>query len=93
MAEEWGRHVRHWLSLNEGYVSRVHHMPAPTVNDRYHLYQTLIGTWPDPTPSTAAELAGYRERIMGYMNKAIKEAKEHTSWVNPNDEYDTAVGR
>ena len=30
---------------------------------------------------------------MRYMEKAIKEAKQHTSWVNPNEEYDAAVGR
>jgi (1->4)-alpha-D-glucan 1-alpha-D-glucosylmutase len=30
---------------------------------------------------------------MHYMEKAIKEAKEHTSWVNPNEEYDEAVAR
>jgi (1->4)-alpha-D-glucan 1-alpha-D-glucosylmutase len=30
---------------------------------------------------------------MHYMEKAIKEAKQHTSWVNPNEEYDAAVGR
>ena len=26
------------------------------------------------------------------MNKALHEAKVHTSWINPNAEYDAAVG-
>jgi (1->4)-alpha-D-glucan 1-alpha-D-glucosylmutase len=36
-------------------------------------------------------LAGFRERIAAYMQKAIKEAKVHTSWINPNEAYDRAV--
>ncbi|MCU0690667.1 MAG: malto-oligosyltrehalose synthase, partial [Polyangiaceae bacterium] len=32
-----------------------------------------------------------RERVAAYMNKATKEAKVHTSWVNPNEQYDAAV--
>jgi (1->4)-alpha-D-glucan 1-alpha-D-glucosylmutase len=28
-----------------------------------------------------------------YMQKAIKEAKVHTSWVNPNEAYDRAVSK
>ena len=93
LVEEWNRNVTCWLSLTRSYVSQVEEMPAPTVNDQYLLYQTLLGTWPDPAPSTAQELAAYRDRIMRYMEKAIKEAKQHTSWVNPNEEYDAAVGR
>jgi (1->4)-alpha-D-glucan 1-alpha-D-glucosylmutase len=36
-------------------------------------------------------LAEFRERVAAYMQKATKEAKVHTSWVNPNEEYDAAV--
>ena len=75
-----------WLDLTRSHVSQIDGMTAPTANDQYLLYQTLIGTWPDPAPSTAHELAAYRDRIMNYMEKAIKEAKEHTSWVKPNRE-------
>jgi (1->4)-alpha-D-glucan 1-alpha-D-glucosylmutase len=30
-------------------------------------------------------------RIQDYMDKALKEAKLHTSWINPNERYDRAV--
>jgi (1->4)-alpha-D-glucan 1-alpha-D-glucosylmutase len=33
----------------------------------------------------------YKERIAAYLQKATKEAKRHTSWINPNEEYDAAV--
>jgi (1->4)-alpha-D-glucan 1-alpha-D-glucosylmutase len=42
-------------------------------------------------PLTAEGLADFRGRIADYMHKATKEAKVHTSWVNPNEEYDGAV--
>jgi (1->4)-alpha-D-glucan 1-alpha-D-glucosylmutase len=42
-------------------------------------------------PMTGEEFARFRERIASYMLKATKEAKVHTSWVNPHEEYDTAV--
>ena len=31
------------------------------------------------------------ERIQAYMLKALHEAKVHTSWINPNAEYDDAI--
>jgi (1->4)-alpha-D-glucan 1-alpha-D-glucosylmutase len=54
------------------------------------LYQTLVGAWP-VEPLTPETFASFRDRIINYMQKATKEAKVHTSWVNPNEEYDTAV--
>ena len=38
-----------------------------------------------------ARQAVFRGRISDYMQKATKEAKVHTSWINPNEEYDAAV--
>src|SRR5262249_29388239 len=64
--------------------------PAPDRNDEYLLYQTLLGAWP-AEPMTAEGIASFRERVAAYMQKATKEAKVHTSWVNPNEEYDDAV--
>jgi len=37
------------------------------------------------------EFQGFRQRMMAYMRKATLEAKVHTSWINPNEEYDGAV--
>ncbi len=35
--------------------------------------------------------AEYTERIVCYIDKALRESKRHTSWLNPYDEYDQAV--
>jgi (1->4)-alpha-D-glucan 1-alpha-D-glucosylmutase len=44
-----------------------------------------------PPAFDAEALAGYRRRLVEYMHKATKEAKQYTSWINPNEEYDEAV--
>jgi (1->4)-alpha-D-glucan 1-alpha-D-glucosylmutase len=46
----------------------------------YFYYQTLIGAWPITL-----------ERMQAYMAKAMREAKEQTSWVANNAEYEEAV--
>lgn len=52
--------------------------------------QTLIGAWPlQPMDEEAHEQ--FVQRIERYMEKALKEAKLHTSWINPNEAYDQAV--
>ena len=62
----------------------------PDANEEYLLYQTLVGTWP-LYPMNPEEHEAYVRRIDGYMQKALHEAKVHTSWVNPNNEYEQAV--
>jgi (1->4)-alpha-D-glucan 1-alpha-D-glucosylmutase len=61
------------------------HRVDPSLPDRnaeWLLYQTLVGAWPLPV-----------ERAVAYMEKASKEAKEHTSWVDPDPVYDDALRR
>jgi (1->4)-alpha-D-glucan 1-alpha-D-glucosylmutase len=45
-----------------------------------HVYQTLVGAWPID-----------RERLTQYLTKAAREAKTHTSWIAPNDEYESTL--
>ncbi|MEX2221888.1 MAG: malto-oligosyltrehalose synthase [Candidatus Rokuibacteriota bacterium] len=85
----WAAEVRHWRALNRRFKSEVHGRTAPDANDEYLLYQTLVGAWPardgDETLDTLTA------RLVAYMEKATKEAKRHTSWVNPSAAYDAAV--
>ncbi|MEW6124565.1 MAG: malto-oligosyltrehalose synthase [Pseudomonadota bacterium] len=65
--------------------------PAPAPPDEVMLYQTLIGHWPnDLAPDDAAGVAAYFERVAGWQEKALREAKRHTNWVFPNGAYETA---
>jgi (1->4)-alpha-D-glucan 1-alpha-D-glucosylmutase len=92
MPAEWYRAIRRWQEMNRRWKTKVEDLLTPGSNEEYLLYQTLVGTWPFD-PMNAAEHAGYVERIQRYMEKALHEAKVHTSWINPNAEYDQAVQR
>ena len=86
----WLLHLRRWRDWNRSKKGLVDAQPAPTRNDEYLLYQTLIGTWPTQALDDA-EWKTYTERIEQYMLKAAREAKEHTSWANANTEYEGAL--
>jgi (1->4)-alpha-D-glucan 1-alpha-D-glucosylmutase len=90
LPSEWQAALARWSRLNSPKKAVVEDQPAPDRNDEYLLYQTLLGAWPDG-PLTVESLEDFRGRIAEYMQKATKEAKVHTSWINPNEEYDVAV--
>ncbi|HEY8477905.1 MAG TPA: malto-oligosyltrehalose synthase, partial [Chloroflexota bacterium] len=90
MPEEWQAALDRWADTNAAKKVVVDGEMAPDRNDEYLLYQTLLGVWPSE-PLTPEEFACFRQRIADYMHKATKEAKVHTSWVNPNEAYDAAV--
>ena len=46
----------------------------------YLAYQTVVGAWPLTT-----------ERLQAYLEKATKEAKLQTSWIDADPDYDAAV--
>ncbi len=93
MPEEWGKVVAGWRQAHAALVSRVDGLPAPSPNDQYLFYQALVGTWQEQEADTEEGLAVYRRRLSDYVLKAVKEAKQYTSWINPNEEYDQAVSR
>ena len=92
LVEDWRQNVAGWLDLTRSHVSQIDGDDGADRQRPVFALSNADRNLADPAPSTAQELAAYRDRIMHYMEKAIKEAKEHTSWVNPNEEYDAAVG-
>ncbi|MFZ1942464.1 MAG: malto-oligosyltrehalose synthase [Acidobacteriaceae bacterium] len=88
LPEEWRSQLLQWSHVNEGAKSQVNGHPAPDRGDEYLYYQTLLGMWPAlqqvPDDDTVS-------RMQAFMGKALREAKVHTSWVNPSNEYDAAV--
>ncbi|MCR4300355.1 MAG: malto-oligosyltrehalose synthase [Sulfuricaulis sp.] len=87
---EWREHLARWSRINRSKKRRLTTGWAPSQNDEYLFYQSLLGMWP-AGPVDAALLESVRERIETYMLKAIREAKVHTSWINPNQEYEEGV--
>jgi (1->4)-alpha-D-glucan 1-alpha-D-glucosylmutase len=49
-------------------------------NESYLLYQTLVGAWPIA-----------RERVDAYMEKALREAKVNTNWIDPDERHERRV--
>ncbi len=72
----WAAAVRRWMSINA--VHRRGEWPDPVTE--YFIYQTMIGAFPLS-----------EERAVAHVMKAVREAKLHTSWTDPNDEYEHAV--
>jgi (1->4)-alpha-D-glucan 1-alpha-D-glucosylmutase len=87
----WRLRVRDWKRFNRGRRSLIDGRPAPSPNDEYLLYQTLVGAWPSEAFSDRDDWESFSERIDGYMLKAIRESKRNTSWINQNTGYERAV--
>ncbi len=92
MPTRWAEAVERWHALAAAHRTSLPGGHAPTPNDEYLLYQTLVGTWP-ASGLDAAELVAYRSRISAYMVKAAREAKLSTGWVDGNHDYEAAVVR
>jgi (1->4)-alpha-D-glucan 1-alpha-D-glucosylmutase len=89
---EWQAGVERWRKLNEPHRQQVEDTEVPAPNEEYLLYQTLIGAWPMASYS-AEEYAEFTDRIARYMVKAMREAKVHSSWMNPDTTYEDGVLR
>jgi (1->4)-alpha-D-glucan 1-alpha-D-glucosylmutase len=89
----WRSSLQRWRVINRRWKRKIDEGDAPDGNEEYLLYQTLLGTWPIELGATAAQSVDqeYRERIHAYMAKALKEAKINTSWIQPNEKWDTAM--
>ena len=91
---EWTRDVSKWMRTNKSLRSLMESDPAPDRNDEYRFYQALVGCWPTELSSGVREAPRELvERLQGYMLKAVREAKVHTSWLTPNQPYEEALSR
>ncbi len=88
--DEWEQAIKRWYQMNSGARKTIEDIEVPDPNEEYLLYQTLVGVWPD-APMDAAQREDFIKRIQGYLEKAVKEAKVHTSWMNANEEHDRAL--
>jgi (1->4)-alpha-D-glucan 1-alpha-D-glucosylmutase len=78
IAEEWAEHVQRWYELTEELVQD----GAPDAHERYLLFQTLAGVHPIAP-----------ERLEGYVEKALREAKRNTTWVEQDHDWEARVKR
>ena len=88
--DEWQKQLMSWDNLNRQHAQIIDNVRAPSSNDEYLLYQTLLAIWPDREPDDRL-LESLRQRIRAYMEKSCREAKIHSSWAEPNLRYEEAV--
>ncbi len=79
LAGEWTERVERWMEMSIGLRSPE---GAPDDVERYFIFQTLAGVWPIES-----------ERLEAYLEKALREAKRNTNWVEVNPEWEDAVKR
>lgn len=72
----WREAVTRWSLRSE----RHRRDGLPDRAAEYLLYQTLVGAWPID-----------RLRLTGYLVKAAREAKLHTSWRRPDERYEESL--
>jgi (1->4)-alpha-D-glucan 1-alpha-D-glucosylmutase len=85
--DEWAARVRRWSELARPHKRDIDGELAPDANDELLLYQTLVGSFPDD----GVVSDDYRARIAAYLEKAVREAKVHSSWTNVDEQYEGAV--
>jgi (1->4)-alpha-D-glucan 1-alpha-D-glucosylmutase len=88
----WKLAASRWARLNRRGRSFIDDHSYPSRNEEYLLYQTLLGTWP-LAEMTEEQEDEYRQRIVSYMHKAMREAKVYTSWINPSGRHEQAMTR
>ncbi|MCF6367687.1 malto-oligosyltrehalose synthase [Rhizobium halophilum] len=88
----WAAAVERWRAMNQVNIASLDDGPAPEPSTEWMLYQALAGAWPaDPSVSDANDLKALEERFLDYVEKALREAKQRTSWNDVNEAYENAV--
>jgi (1->4)-alpha-D-glucan 1-alpha-D-glucosylmutase len=88
--DAWFAALARWSELNKRHRVSIEDHDAPDGNEEYYFYQNLLGAWPIGEIDDQGFLA-FRERIRAFMGKSLHEAKVHSSWQNPDEEYDKAL--
>jgi (1->4)-alpha-D-glucan 1-alpha-D-glucosylmutase len=83
---EWERRAARWIRANRRHRRGVHGHDAPDRDEELLLYQTLLGAWPQDE-----DLGPFAERIRAYVVKAAREAKVHTSWLDPDAAHERTL--
>jgi (1->4)-alpha-D-glucan 1-alpha-D-glucosylmutase len=73
--------IQRWARMNGAFrTKKTGSIAMPDRNTEYLYYQTLIGAWPLPM-----------DRAQAYMLKAVREAKQQTSWVANHKDFEEAL--
>jgi (1->4)-alpha-D-glucan 1-alpha-D-glucosylmutase len=83
MPDTWAEHAKAWLALAP--------LGGVDPGDAHMLHQMIVGAWPlDLSPDNAEAMTTFADRLAGWQQKALREAKLRTSWTVQDEVYETA---
>jgi (1->4)-alpha-D-glucan 1-alpha-D-glucosylmutase len=86
LPEEWAEALKTFRGLACGKIRRSGASQCPDRNEQYFLYQTLLANM----PFDENELTTFPERLRLYLVKALREAKERSNWLSPDEQAEQA---
>ncbi|MBB3257017.1 (1-_4)-alpha-D-glucan 1-alpha-D-glucosylmutase [Paraburkholderia bannensis] len=90
IAPEWRETLRAWSTLNQPQRRGDTAQWSPGPAAEAMLYQTLVGCWPPGLdPADEAGVQSLAERVAQWQLKALREAKQRTSWIAPDEDYES----
>lgn len=87
LPEQWIKNITIWRAINKPILKFIADKPVPDPNEEYFIYQTLTGIMPFNGQTNDHLL----NRITGYLTKSLREAKVHSNWNMPDEEYEKSV--
>ena len=88
----WGENLARWRQMNQTQVRFLNDGTAPNAADTWMIFQALAGVWPATlSPDDREGLKSLEERFLGFIEKALREAKQRTDWIDSNEGYESVV--
>jgi len=89
--DEWGTALRGFLAESRDLVRALPEGPAPQPGEAAALFQMIVASWPlGLRVSDRAGVEAWTERLAGWQQKAIREAKDRSGWALPDEAYEKA---
>ena len=84
LEDEWFRKAEEWKQIA---AKNRNNENVPDANEEYFIFQMLVGHWPfEDKPGEE-----FFKRSTAYLQKVLREAKEHSSWADPDEEYENEI--
>ncbi|MXP62178.1 malto-oligosyltrehalose synthase [Roseomonas sp. M0104] len=92
MPDDWASALRGFLAESRDLVCELPEGAAPDGGDAAMFLQMIVASWPlSLAVSDRAGVEAWVERLMGWQQKAIREAKRRSGWAMPDEAYEQAA--
>ena len=87
MSGQWRSKVLSWHRMNMDRKVTVDFEQVPDSSEEHRIYQILVGAM----PWLLEERDSFYKRLMEHVVKWLREAKIHSSWIDPDEDYENNV--